>query len=167
MKHTETRKTIINALLSLLEEMSFNDITVTDITRRASISRMTFYRYFATKEAVVAAYIEQMASVIQDEIARQLSHFDFHEYFRIIFQYLNQNRQLIQRVFQTDFCGEILSCLNKVFLKTPQEKFHLHLDKYRALMITGGFYNVLIEWLRSGMEESPESMAELCSQMAV
>ena len=50
-----TRKWIGDALVRLLEEKSFAEISITDITRQADIARVTFYQHFDSKEAVLLA----------------------------------------------------------------------------------------------------------------
>lgn len=48
-----TRKLLASALLSLIEEKNFQEITVQDITLRASVNRATFYAHFSDKYAMV------------------------------------------------------------------------------------------------------------------
>ena len=41
---------LANALLALMEEKEFKDISIKEIAARADLSRRTFYRVFETKE---------------------------------------------------------------------------------------------------------------------
>lgn len=52
-KKIEAKKSLINAALELFAERGFEHVTVDDIASKANVSRRTFFRYFATKEAVV------------------------------------------------------------------------------------------------------------------
>ena len=49
----ETRQRLQRQALALFEEHGFDEVTVEDVARAAGVSHMTFYRHFATKEAVV------------------------------------------------------------------------------------------------------------------
>ena len=51
------RSCITEALIELLKKKNFEDISITDIINKAGVSRMGFYRNFATKENVVESYI--------------------------------------------------------------------------------------------------------------
>lgn len=49
-RETRTRPALCNALLSLLEEKSFEQITVREITERAGVGYATFFRRYSDKE---------------------------------------------------------------------------------------------------------------------
>ncbi len=54
-----TRKWIGDALADLLQEKPFADISISDITRRAGIARVTFYQHFENKQAVLLALVSE------------------------------------------------------------------------------------------------------------
>ncbi|MBW3533708.1 MAG: TetR/AcrR family transcriptional regulator [Gemmatimonadetes bacterium] len=47
---TRTRRRLKQALLQLIEEVDYDDITVADIADRADVGRSTFYSHFGSKE---------------------------------------------------------------------------------------------------------------------
>ena len=51
------RDCITKALFQLLKNNEFEEISVSDIIKRAGVSRMGFYRNFSSKENVVEEYI--------------------------------------------------------------------------------------------------------------
>jgi AcrR family transcriptional regulator len=63
----KTRAALSAALLSLLEEKSFDQITIRDIAARAEIGYATFFRHYETKEALlndlVAAQIRDLMAL--------------------------------------------------------------------------------------------------------
>ncbi len=50
---TRTRTALCKALLSLLEEKSFENITVREVTARAAIGYATFFRWYTDKEELL------------------------------------------------------------------------------------------------------------------
>jgi len=46
----QSREWLTNALLVLMEEKEFKNISITEIATKADLSRRTFYRIFETKE---------------------------------------------------------------------------------------------------------------------
>jgi AcrR family transcriptional regulator len=54
-KRTETRRVLREHALRLFSEQGYDETTVAQIVEAAGVSHMTFFRYFATKDDVVAA----------------------------------------------------------------------------------------------------------------
>lgn len=64
-----TKKAIRSAFASLYSEMPFEDITVTDLARRADINRKTFYNYYSGVHGIV----EEIESELETALDRSLS----------------------------------------------------------------------------------------------
>lgn len=54
-KHPNARDYIIEATDQLLADKLYTSITVTDIVKRAGVSRMSYYRYFKTRDELYKA----------------------------------------------------------------------------------------------------------------
>ena len=52
-KNTYVKRQITTALLELLKEKSISDISITELTQKAQIGRVSFYRNFQTKEDIL------------------------------------------------------------------------------------------------------------------
>lgn len=70
-KKQRTRATLIDAAIELCDRQGFEHTTVDQIAAVADVSPRTFSRYFATKDAVILAMIDQMINAIAVELARQ------------------------------------------------------------------------------------------------
>ncbi|KUI39449.1 TetR/AcrR family transcriptional regulator [Mycobacterium sp. GA-2829] len=70
-KKLRTRTTLINAAVELCDRQGFENTTVDQIAAVAEVSPRTFSRYFATKEAVVLAVIDDIIEIVADELRRQ------------------------------------------------------------------------------------------------
>ena len=53
LRQRRTRRHLVNALLELLEEKSFREISVVDVCERAMVHRTTFYAHFEDKQALL------------------------------------------------------------------------------------------------------------------
>ncbi len=69
-KKQRTRATLIDAAIELCERQGFEKTTVEQIAAAADVSPRTFSRYFATKEAVCMALVDDAIEVAAVELAR-------------------------------------------------------------------------------------------------
>lgn len=70
-KKQRTRTTLINSAVELCDRQGFENTTVDQIAAVADVSPRTFSRYFATKEAVVLAAIDDIMEVVAVELRKQ------------------------------------------------------------------------------------------------
>jgi AcrR family transcriptional regulator len=78
-KKQRTRATLIDAAVELCERQGFERTTVDQIAAVADVSPRTFSRYFATKDAIALALIDDVTDIAAAELARQpadISHFE-------------------------------------------------------------------------------------------
>ena len=67
----KTKHAIYKAFVELLNEKDINQITITDIAKRANINRKTFYNYYSDvngvmeeiQNLVVAAFIKNIGTI--------------------------------------------------------------------------------------------------------
>jgi AcrR family transcriptional regulator len=62
-----TRKLLQDALISLMIENGYEDVTVQDIIDRADVGRATFYAHFADKRTLLASRIEDLRSALSQQ----------------------------------------------------------------------------------------------------
>ena len=67
LRQRKTRKLLVEALAQLLEEKSFQELSVTDICRRAMVHRTTFYAHFNDKQELLRYLLENKEKVISRE----------------------------------------------------------------------------------------------------
>lgn len=78
-KKARTRATLIDAAVELCDRQGFERTTVDQIAAIADVSPRTFSRYFATKDAIAVALIDDATDVAAAELARQptdIGHFE-------------------------------------------------------------------------------------------
>jgi AcrR family transcriptional regulator len=78
-KKLRTRATLIDAAVELCDRQGFERTTVDQIAAIADVSPRTFSRYFATKDAIALALIDDGINLAAAELARQpsdISHFE-------------------------------------------------------------------------------------------
>src|SRR5574337_330145 len=66
-----TRKLLQDALLSLILEKSYDEVTVQDVIDRANVGRSTFYAHFQGKEDLFLSEFEELRMQFEDHLASQ------------------------------------------------------------------------------------------------
>lgn len=72
-KKAQNRRMLIDAAVELCLKQGYDDTTVEQIADRVEISPRTFSRYFASKEAVFVAVIDDLAQEVTAELQAQPS----------------------------------------------------------------------------------------------
>ncbi len=74
LKTRKIKKWIQTAMLTLLEEKEYEKITITEISKRADISRFGFYSYYKNKEEIlidITSYICELSLAKHSEIRNE------------------------------------------------------------------------------------------------
>ena len=56
------RESLTDALFSLMSKKEFNDITITELSKKAGVSRLSFYRNYNSKEEIIVKYLDDKAN---------------------------------------------------------------------------------------------------------
>jgi AcrR family transcriptional regulator len=81
-KKARTRATLIDAAVELCDRQGFERTTVDQIAAIADVSPRTFSRYFATKDAIAVALLDDAIDMVAAELARQPTDIDHFEALR-------------------------------------------------------------------------------------
>ena len=64
---TLVKKCIVDALLILMNEKDFDDISITEICNKAGVSRMAYYRNYYTKKDIILEYLKDIGEDFKKE----------------------------------------------------------------------------------------------------
>lgn len=70
-KKDSSRRAIEDAAWELFAEQGYEETSVNDIAERAGVAPRTFFRYFATKEAVLYPQFEELLQSVRDEFRKR------------------------------------------------------------------------------------------------
>lgn len=161
------RERIVGALTELMSEQDYAGITITEITQRARVSRMTYYRNYSSKEDILRKFMSDVGDRIHAKIVEMDLHRDPYQYYLTLFETLGPYDALVNAALTAGLDGLILDCIarnmDQTFLGYSSQP---DADKYLLRYHAGAFFHVFIEWTRSGRAESCESMAKLCADAA-
>jgi len=158
-----TKECIETALIILMKEKEFKDISITDIVKRSGVSRTAYYRNYSSKEGILNNHLETVVKAITNKMDLT-SEYDF-DFWSSIFSQVRNHSEMYSILLKAGFEGIILSSINKIILEDIPVDTISSKEKYDIYFWSGAVYNILTEWITSGMKESDEVMAQICCEI--
>lgn len=156
----KSKNQIYDALFGLLALKPIADISVTDLITKSGVARSTFYRHFSSVSDVVEGYFTCLDERFDDMIDPEAE--------LLSMEYLTQTFEIYQGV------GRSLLIAHKTGLapRFIQAIIDYHIgrmgnmpanspERYSLYYYAGAIYCVALEWVASGMKESPEEPARI------
>lgn len=158
-KNTYTKTQITNATIKLLKQYPFSNISISQITSIANVSRNSFYRNYVSKEDILLQHIHQLISNWDTEYKKQDKDSNT-ELFGSFFEHLSDNREFYLLLKNQDLFHLVLKELLKHL--GPKSEYD-NMTAYTTSFITYGMYGWIEEWIGRGMKESADTMSALLS----
>ncbi|MCD8023519.1 MAG: TetR/AcrR family transcriptional regulator, partial [Lachnospiraceae bacterium] len=90
-KNTYVKKQITEALLKLLEQHEFEEISISQITACAQVSRNSFYRNYENKEDILLHYVRRLFTDWRIQCEKRAPN-STAELYGDLFQHLSDNK---------------------------------------------------------------------------
>ena len=179
-KYFNTARKMNKALISLLEEKTFEYITVSEICKEASVNRSTFYLHYENTVDLLnetarflfddfVAYFNIDTKNITNkfgEISLDELNFITDDYLNPYLLYIKENR----RVFTTVLSHSVSFGFNDVFRRLYENIFDPILErfnypiadrKYVMIFYLNGITAIVTEWLKDRCEKSIDEVAQI------
>ena len=157
-----TKKLIVDALISILKEKSVENITVSELAKKADITRATFYQYYKSPVEMLETLQNEITYDVE-EIVLETEGGDAYGFFNRLFNYFYNNPQKgkllsfpINNISGQEKIGNNLH--EKYMLRWKdefQDKSLKQFEYYRYYIIFGCI-SVFENWVQKGMQETPE-----------
>ena len=149
-----------DALISLMKQKPFSDISITELCGKAGVSRMAFYRNYSCKEDILNDYMDEVFNNYS-KILLDLDEINMYivslEYFKLG----KRHKQFIQQIVNAKMDLLLLDKLNRdldILYKRLSRPPNLNYNKYERSFIAGGLSKILIDWVNDDCVVSPEQM---------
>ena len=157
-----TRECIESALILLMKEHDFQSISITDIIRKAGVSRSAYYRNYTSKEDILTNIFNRAADAIVNALSIELVSQNMVSSYRVLFEKVRQIRDLFVIIRMAGMVDEFQMAVNEKYLQAidanSPEAY------YRVLSWIGSIFNIIFGWLQREDPETPEQMAHICSR---
>ena len=147
---------ITEAFLLLLKEKAYQDISITEICKKAGVTRMSFYRNFESKENILLKRVRAVTDSFLKASAISYKNDTLSNYFAKLFTHMQQQTELCSALNHAGLLYMVKDEFDRVFLNTYRREY----DEYKSVFLAGGIYNVFLFWFVHGCREHPEDLAK-------
>lgn len=163
-----SRKWICLALVEIMKEKPFVDISITEIAQKAGVSRRTCYRLFSNKDDMLSYNISLLLPEFLDALKRT-DEFNVYNLTLGLFEFFDRHKDFFQLLHVNHLEFQLFK-----FLSVSTDLYHDNLLKNimaekrisstaTSLLIAffaGGYLNLLFFWMCEDVNLSPEEVAK-------
>ena len=160
MQKTHSKSLIVQSLLELMKKKSFQEIKITEICKKAGVSRLSYYRNFESKEDIVLYHFNNNFEKIIKRISL-IGNLTYKGLMEILFSHFMEHLEDNKLFFRDKLIylisissDEYMEKLLKIVLK---ERKH---DDFVVKFLQGGIMNIMIELMTGNEGYSIEEIAE-------
>ena len=166
------KKAFREALLDLLKEMPFEEVSVSALSAKAGYSRYTFYNHFESKKDLLHKIIDEKLDKFFDvDVGWNMFVDDPEEQkkrFASFFQIWEEDFEIIKLIDAKEFdqvmLERLLDHFTIYFYEEVVPKTSLKLEKISSYVIAINAYTfvgIFREWIKNEMEISPDKLGVL------
>lgn len=160
-RRRESREKIGKVFVELLQSRELNQITVSDICKKADLNRSTFYANYLD----VYDLADQLRMELENEFSDLFAGYDTdadHDGALRMFTHIRENQLFYKTYFKLCYDEKHLIIIydaNRALQAFGGKHLKYHIEFFR-----NGLNAIIKMWLRDGCPESPEEMAEVLKQ---
>ncbi len=149
---------ITDALIELMVKKPFDDISISELCDLAGVGRASFYRNFETKEDVLKKHLEEIwYDWAKDYESKNKQSYFIESLLKCFYKYKDFNL-LLYRHNLSNLIYEVVRWGTKINESTS------NIESYLKSAIAGAVFGLVDEWMRRGMQETPEQIIALTAQ---
>ena len=171
MRVIKTKTKLISTFRRLLEDKSFENITINEICDVANVRRATFYKHFSDKYAFLKFFVGNLRLEfdlrLQKKSRTESASAYYVEYLRGIVDFLTENEKIVENILKSDALLTLLEVIKEKNYEDTCDKLKesaktgLKLPasiEITATMMTGAVAEALLHWYRTGRKMSKEAL---------
>jgi AcrR family transcriptional regulator len=167
-----TRDTLGDALVELMQEKSFDEITVQEVLDRAGVGRSTFYAHYRDKDDLFLSDVEDFFGMMSTLLTRHGVSLDRVAPVAELFGHIAEVQEFYNAMVASGKVKDVLELGRGFFARSIEDRLLLagvemqpvELKAYAHAM-AGALFSLLDWWIDHGMTESPKDMDALFHRM--
>lgn len=166
VKKNSSKLYLAKALVELMKSKSLEDISITMLTEKAGVSRMSYYRYFSAKVEVLENYLDHLIEIYGFEVDKKFN-FTFQSYEHILhsLRYFKHHAEFMLCLDRANLSSLVMERLNAYAFRSAVPMKDKKRRKYQLFYYIGALYHVYLQWIKEGCCETEEYIAEVISSL--
>jgi AcrR family transcriptional regulator len=162
----ESKQMVIASMLELMKKKPYNDITISQISDHAKLSRRTFYRIFKEKDDILNEICDDLCKEYINHVQNFMDTSQVHccsiqSVAMIYFSFFEKHYDLV-KLFQKNHLEYYLLILHNHYVPILIEQLHkvqIPDDYHNPIRIitlynAGGLFNILLYWIEKDIKIS-------------
>lgn len=155
----ESMERIEKVFIELLQTKELNEISVSDICKRAGLNRTTFYANYADIYGLADAIRDKLENEVSGLYKEEVTQgFNSNDYLKL-FRHIKDNQIFYNTYFKLGYDNNYKiirydTALARVHFQNRFIEYHMEFFK-------AGITHIIKLWLKGGCKESPEDMFEI------
>jgi AcrR family transcriptional regulator len=162
----KSQEAIKKAVIELMSEKNFDDITIQDISDRANVSRGTIYLHYLDKYDLLDKLIEEHINEMR-ELCESASEMDFIDANLIWFKYLESHYLFFSTMLASKGAPSFRSQFHEFLIEEFKDEVDITEGKNQGLnedvilqFIVASYVGIVEWWIKNRMPYPPHFMAE-------
>ena len=126
LRIVRTKKYLYEALISLLNEKTFEEIKVSDICEAALVNRSTFYSHYSDKYDFLDAFIKDIKNSLKEELEKNRNITNTKEYYlemlQLFFQHVGMRESFYSSILIHNKNGVVTNMIFQAFYEDIQKR---------------------------------------------
>ena len=158
-KNSYVKKQITATLIDLLKKKSLSEISISELTDKAGIGRVSFYRNYQGKEDILK---EESNRLIREwgKLYESNPESAPETLFPSLFDFYRDHKDFYTTLYNAGLSSIMMETIIGTIQITPDMK---NLEAYIKSFWAYGIYGWLLEWIKRGMPESGKELSALFS----
>lgn len=167
----KSRALILDALIELMKEKPFHEISIKELSEEACVARQTFYRNFSSKDDVLLHYMDEIFDIYFADVKKNIYRLDsISDLSMKLLEIWKENKKIFLALQKAGLAHLTLERFSQYAIMLQK-----HLDKnsdkktmkppYIAHFVAGGTYMVLSKWFQENMKVSVDDMGTLFNEI--
>lgn len=169
-----TQMVLKDSLIELMKEKSIARITIKELCEKADINRTTFYAHYTDQYQLLKSLEEETLTWVKEIIAEfsgKTTQGEVMENLKKVIEHIIENRNHIQVLMSEqgniDFQRSLLGVIYEqcgIWLVNDMKAELIRNEQYFIFLVNGSV-GLIQHWLKNGLKESANEIAEIIYQM--
>ncbi len=146
---------LVLALVKLMQDHPYKDITITQIADTAGVPRKTYYRNYSTKDDILKDYSDYLSQTFS-LMLKNINTLDCQKFLCAVFEQCKEHLDYYRALIKNDNILIVLNCINHNMEAIAENTDDIYAYKCYA----GGIYNVIFSWISKGCIEPYEEIVD-------